>query len=214
MTPPAVTAVDLMRVLPAPFGLAVGDAVLSPAQGGSATRDELETVAARTVQSPRRHAADAAAGRLSTRRSESPGESVGRAVIVWSGFEPPELQLEFRSEGFVDRVDYSWRSVRGIAESDGYDKYLAETPDGDRAASGRREAARGPAPPPMRCASAAGTWPQPWRVKPVVNELRPHGDSTRGRAAGGAARDDAVESAVAPATRETPQYATRHRPIG
>ena len=39
MTSPTVTAVDLMRVLPAPFGLAVGDAVVSPAQGGSATRE-------------------------------------------------------------------------------------------------------------------------------------------------------------------------------
>lgn len=127
MTSPTATAIDLMRLLPGPFGLALGDAVTSSAQDGTATRHELQTVADR--QSNRR--GDMLLTVLLAAvdpRSESPGESVGRAVIIWSGFEPPELQLEFRSEGFVDRVDYSWRSVRGIAESDGYAKYLADTP--------------------------------------------------------------------------------------
>ena len=35
MTSVADTAVSLMRVLPAPFGLAVGDAAISPAQGAA-----------------------------------------------------------------------------------------------------------------------------------------------------------------------------------
>ena len=47
MTSPPVTAVDLMRVLPAPFGLAVGDAVDLAGPGREPPRaDELETVAA------------------------------------------------------------------------------------------------------------------------------------------------------------------------
>lgn len=126
MTSPAHTAVDLMRVLPVPFGLAVGDAVTSPAQAGSVARDQLETIAVSQTNSRGRRPLTIVLGAVDS-RSESPGESVGRAVIIWSGFEPPELQLEFRSEGHLDRVDYGWRGVRALAESDGYAKYEADT---------------------------------------------------------------------------------------
>ncbi|WP_194409396.1 hypothetical protein [Microbacterium cremeum] len=127
LTSAADTAIDLMRVLPPAFGLAVGDAVISPAQGGSVARESLVTLA--ECQEHRR-----GRGRLILLLpmldplAESTGESVSRAVIVWSGFEPPELQVVFRSDGFSDRVDFAWRSVRGIGESDGYGKYLGETP--------------------------------------------------------------------------------------
>jgi len=128
MTSVADTAVSLMRVLPAAFGLAVGDAATSPAQGGTASRYELELAAA-GQPNPRGRALMHLVLATIDPLSESPGESVGRGVIVWSGFEPPELQREFRSEGFTDRADFAWESVQAIAESDGYGKYLAETPE-------------------------------------------------------------------------------------
>lgn len=128
MTSVSDTAVSLMRVLPAPFGLAVGDAAISPAQGAAATLEDLVRAAA-AQPNPRGRALLNLVLDTIDPRSESPGESVGRGVIVWSGFEPPELQREFRSEGFVDRADYAWESVHAIAESDGYGKYLAETPE-------------------------------------------------------------------------------------
>lgn len=126
MTSASDTAVSLMRVLPAPFGLAVGDAAISPVQGGSATLDDLARAAERQAN-PRGRTLLFLLLATVDARSESPGESVGRGVIIWSGFEPPELQREFHAEGFTDRPDYAWQSVRAIAESDGYEKYRAET---------------------------------------------------------------------------------------
>ncbi|WP_214468423.1 hypothetical protein [Microbacterium flavescens] len=128
MTSRSHTAVDLMRVLPAPFGLAVGDAAISPAQGGDV---ELSTL--RELAGSRADSRGSRVLRLTTAaldaRSESVGESVGRGVILWSGFEPPELQVEFRSPGFVDRVDFFWLRAAAIGESDGYDKYVGRTPE-------------------------------------------------------------------------------------
>lgn len=126
LTSAADTAVDLMRVLPPLLGLAVGDAVMSPARGGVVQREALiELIASQEHRRGRARLAlllpmlDGAA--------ESPGESVSRGVIVWSGFEPPVLQLVFRLEGFEDRADFAWPSIRGAGESDGYGKYLGET---------------------------------------------------------------------------------------
>ncbi len=118
ITAPAETAVDLMRVLPAPFALAVGDTVIAPRQVGLVSLAEL--IALADLQINRRGIRQV---RLLLEtvdpRAESVGESIGRAVILWSGFERPELQVEFRTGGITDRVDYAWRSVRAIAESDG-----------------------------------------------------------------------------------------------
>ncbi|WP_295576582.1 hypothetical protein [uncultured Microbacterium sp.] len=117
------TVVDLARVLPPAYALAVADASVSPAwAGGSLDVDALRARA--SEQRMRRGRA-----RLELlwpvidARSESPGESVSRAVILWSGFEEPELQREFRYEGVRDRVDFHFPSVRAIGESDGWGKY-------------------------------------------------------------------------------------------
>jgi hypothetical protein len=128
VTSVAATALDLMRVLPPLYGLAVGDAAISAAQGGITGTDELRALS--RAQCTRRGAARLRL-LLSTvdARAESPGESVSRGVIIWSGFEVPELQVVIRSEGYEDRVDFAWRSVRALAESDGYGKYLGETPE-------------------------------------------------------------------------------------
>ena len=126
VTSPPHTAIDLMRVLPAPFGLAVGDAVVSPVQGGRSSVATLTGIAASGTGSRGRRLLRMLLPMIDP-RSESTGESVGRAVIVWTGFELPELQVVFRSGVHKDRVDYVWPSVRAIAESDGYGKYVGET---------------------------------------------------------------------------------------
>lgn len=116
------TVVDLTRALPPAHALAAGDAVVSPAQGGALQLDELRD---------RAQAQSSTRGRARLRwlwsridgLAESPGESVSRAVIEWSGFETPELQQEFRYEGHLDRADFHFPSVRAVGESDGWGKY-------------------------------------------------------------------------------------------
>lgn len=124
----ADTVVDLARVLPPAESLAVADSAISPTQGGLLTLEQLRALG--DAQQNRR-------GRARLRwtwahadgRSESPAESVSRAVIRWSGFEEPDLQREFRYEGHEDRVDFHFRSCRAIGEADGWQKYRLETPE-------------------------------------------------------------------------------------
>lgn len=67
-------------------------------------------------------------------RSESPGESLSRAVIHEAGFPAPLLQYEFSdSRGFIGRVDFWWPQHNLIGEFDGRIKYqsgrFAGSPD-------------------------------------------------------------------------------------
>lgn len=116
------TVADLARVLAPAKALAATDAVISAAQGGGFTIDELR--ARGSYQRNRRGVRlrewvwEHADG-----RSESPGESVSRAVIVWAGFEQPVLQREFRYEQAVDRTDFFFESCGVVGESDGWGKY-------------------------------------------------------------------------------------------
>lgn len=121
------TVVALARVMPPAQGLAVVDAAISSTQGGG---QQL----ARIVD----HAAEQVARRGRDRMrwlwaradglSESPTESVSRAVVEWSGFERPELQRAFTCEGFLDRGDFFFPSVGAIGESDGWGKYDLRDP--------------------------------------------------------------------------------------
>lgn len=117
----ADTTIDLARVLPPAFGLAVVDAALAT---GVPIAELSELAAAQ--RSRRGHTFVAWACAHGDARSESPGESVSRAVIGWLGFPTPELQVEFRDGGYLDRVDFLWPDAHAVGESDGYDKYLAE----------------------------------------------------------------------------------------
>ncbi|GAB3800042.1 hypothetical protein GCM10028798_13960 [Humibacter antri] len=117
----ADTVLDLARVLPPAFAIAVMDAALRAAAPGVTTSALLER--ART-QSWKRGIRQlewvlAEANPL----AESVAESVGRIVLLWLGFPRPELQIEFHYEGVTDRVDFYWRARRLIGESDGYGKY-------------------------------------------------------------------------------------------
>lgn len=116
------TVVDLCRVLPPAPALAVADAALAAAQGGTLDLDGLRTRAAGQV-SRRGVARLAWIWSRADGRAESPGESVSRAVIGWCGFEEPVLQATFAYEGAHDRVDFLFPSCRAVGESDGWGKY-------------------------------------------------------------------------------------------
>jgi hypothetical protein len=114
------TAVDLCRVLPPAFGLAVADDVArrlgpaSPWMVADLGRAQANRRGVRRLDWVQERTNGAA---------ESAGESVSRAVIEWLGYEVPELQVRFAFEGHDDRVDFFWRARRIIGESDGYGKY-------------------------------------------------------------------------------------------
>ena len=133
------TTTDLARVLPPAQALAVVDAAISAAQGGT-----LQLAALRA------HAAAQASSRGSAQlrrlweqadgRAESPAESVSRAVIAWCGYEEPELQHEFHYDGVDDRVDFLFPSVGAVGEADGWGKY--DLADPERAATHLRDEKR------------------------------------------------------------------------
>jgi hypothetical protein len=110
---------DLARVLPPAFGLAVGDAA----------------VRARRLESPRlveraalqrnpngRKRLDWVIERIDA-RAESVVESVSRAVAEWCGFPQPALQREHRVAGRLYRSDFCWPEHKVIGEADGWSKY-------------------------------------------------------------------------------------------
>ena len=122
------TIVDLARVAQPAHALAMTDAAISPVQGGGAVLGDL--IERAEDQRNRR-------GRARMRwvlenadaRAESPPESVSRAVMLWSGYEKPELQREFSYDGFRDRSDFYFPSCRAIGEVDGWSKYELEEPE-------------------------------------------------------------------------------------
>lgn len=123
------TVVDLVRVLPPAQALAVVDAALSTIQGGGQhALDEYRNRCSRRI-SQRGVATARWVWDNADARSESPTESVSRAVIGWCGFEAPELQREFSYEGARDRADFHFPSAQVIGEADGWGKYQLDDPD-------------------------------------------------------------------------------------
>lgn len=167
------TVVDLVRVLPPAQGLAVADAAISPAQQGVAELAELRELA--SAQINRRGCA-----RLrwvwahADARSESPAESVSRAVMGWCGFERPELQKEFHYDGFEDRVDFFFPSCHAIGEADGWGKYNLDNPS--KAAEHLRDEKRRED-RLRRHAHPFGRWDlaDAWQVEPLARALRSAG---------------------------------------
>jgi hypothetical protein len=121
---PLDIVVDLARALPPALGLAVADAALFHRlvdDGKNLTERLSERI------DPRRRARAEWVCRRADAASESPGESISRAVIEWCGFAPPALQAVFRNEGREDRSDFFWPAARVIGEFDGAIKYDADT---------------------------------------------------------------------------------------
>jgi hypothetical protein len=119
------TALDLMRVLPPAFALAVGDAAARhPVDPCSS--DDLRAIAGTQTNRRGRARLEWAFQRIDP-RAESVAESVSRAVIEWCGYPAPVLQQRFHYEGVEDRSDFYFPEERVIGESDGYGKYLSDT---------------------------------------------------------------------------------------
>ena len=116
------TTVDLARVLPPAFALAVVDAAIAPAQGGTLTSELLQHHAS-AQQNQRGVAQLRWLWGHADPRSESTGESISRAVIEWCGFPTPVLQITFHYDGCTDRVDFLFEATKTIGESDGWVKY-------------------------------------------------------------------------------------------
>ena len=114
------TAVDVARSVPPIEGLAYVDALLRRARVPNT--DELRAINESRKTSRGRRIARWALERA-TGVPESPLESLSLGVIEAAGFELPELQVEFRLDGHVDRADFFWRSRGIIGEADGQIKY-------------------------------------------------------------------------------------------
>lgn len=116
----ARTTVDLARLLPYEWGVAVCDAALRL----GLTRAELADGVGRHHRLrglPRaRMAAQFADG-----RAESPAESISRVQLDLAGLPAPELQYEvYDDDGvFVARADFGWPELRLVGEVDGKWKY-------------------------------------------------------------------------------------------
>ncbi|MFS0868215.1 hypothetical protein AB3M83_12885 [Microbacterium sp. 179-B 1A2 NHS] len=122
------TVVALARVLPPAHALAVTDAAVSSVQGGTLTVGALQQrLAAGSTSRGHRRARQVLC--QTDGMSESPGESVSRAVIAWCGFETPILQQSFTYEGREARVDFFFPASHAIGESDGWGKYELERPE-------------------------------------------------------------------------------------
>ncbi|WP_130866390.1 type IV toxin-antitoxin system AbiEi family antitoxin domain-containing protein [Acidipropionibacterium timonense] len=125
VTTPERTAVDMAREYGFSVGVMSADWVLR--QGRS------REVMARVVERGRRRPGNATARRVvafADARSESPGESMMRALLVQFGCPAPTLQLEVRDahDEFIARTDFGWEQHRVVGEYDGKGKYgpLAE----------------------------------------------------------------------------------------
>jgi hypothetical protein len=125
----ADTVLDLGRVLPPAFGLAVADAALHHGEVS------VESLRGRFAVQRARRGSRQIAWMLSEADplAESVTESISRAVIGWLGYERPELQVKFRYEGVDDRVDFYWRRRRTIGEADGFGKYDAGDTESSKA---------------------------------------------------------------------------------
>jgi hypothetical protein len=117
----ADTVLDLGRILPPAFALAVADAALRRADDSVTASALLERARSQRWRRGIRQLEWVLEN--TDPLAESAAESVGRATIGWLGYAQPELQVEFSYEGAHDRVDFYWRRQRVIGESDGYGKY-------------------------------------------------------------------------------------------
>ncbi|HYJ50553.1 MAG TPA: hypothetical protein VEX12_11610 [Microbacterium sp.] len=120
VTSAADTVIDLARSRHGAIALAVADAAMRA--------DPLLTVEALVAENERRsNSRGRRRARWALHRAtpvaETVLESVSRAAIEWLGFEEPELQVEFRTDGFTDRVDMWWKEGRVVGEADGDLKY-------------------------------------------------------------------------------------------
>lgn len=120
MTSVVDTAVDISRARNGALALAIADAALRSEPSAS-----VEALVARNESRLNKRGRRLARWPLhrATAVAETALESVSRAVIEWLGFDEPELQKEFRTDGVLDRCDMWWEGAGVIGEADGELKY-------------------------------------------------------------------------------------------
>jgi Transcriptional regulator, AbiEi antitoxin/Protein of unknown function (DUF559) len=116
----ARTVVDLARTSPFPAGVVVADSAL---RRGVISKADLRAVMTACERWPGIERAREVVA-FSDAKSESPLESISRAVFHKFGLPAPELQVWVGDEtDLIARSDFLWRAHRTIAESDGAMKY-------------------------------------------------------------------------------------------
>ncbi|WP_157005208.1 hypothetical protein [Microbacterium trichothecenolyticum] len=134
----AECAVDLARARHPAIGLAVADSALR--LDSALDRAGVERLNEARASTRGRRLARWPLSRA-TSSSETPFESVSRAVIEWLGYPAPELQrTSMSSSGIEDRADFAWPIESVLAEADGDLKYDGRF--GDPRTLLRRQAAR------------------------------------------------------------------------
>jgi len=119
LTTAARTVVDLARTSPFRAGVVAADSALHQRL---ATKDELLSVLEFCARwRGTSVAADVIA--FADARSESPLESIARAVFRDGGLPAPKLQALIGTAEDVARVDFFWKKYRTIVEVDGAIKY-------------------------------------------------------------------------------------------
>jgi len=119
LTTAARTVVDLARTMPFRAGVVAADSALHQRL---ATKEELLSVLDFCTQwRGTSVAADVIA--FADGRSESPLESIARAVFRDADLPPPKLQALIGTAEDVARVDFFWDKYRTIVEVDGAIKY-------------------------------------------------------------------------------------------
>lgn len=120
----ARTVVDCARLLTARQALVVADSALRRGLPHDALDPALERAqGARGIRRAREVL------RLADARSESPGESLLRLVVLQSGLPVPELQIPVDTSLGLRYVDLGWSELRVAVEFDGRTKY-ASSPHG------------------------------------------------------------------------------------
>lgn len=60
-------------------------------------------------------------------RSQSPGESWSRAIMIQNGFPAPNLQVPFYDDrGLIGYPDFDWEEFKLLGEFDGFEKYSSQ----------------------------------------------------------------------------------------
>jgi predicted transcriptional regulator of viral defense system/very-short-patch-repair endonuclease len=119
VTTVARTVIDLARMLPFGGGVVVADSALHRKR---ASKEDLRAVLRDCAQwRGSRRAAETV--EFADRRSESPLESLARALFHEHGLPAPQLQVTLGGSDPIGRVDFYWPDFRTVVEVDGALKY-------------------------------------------------------------------------------------------
>jgi hypothetical protein len=122
VVPPEIAAVETSLWSSFILALQVMDALLRAKKPFDVSRqDLLAVVDAWPVKVQAKRARRVLS--LADARAESPMESMVRAIFILYGFEPPEIQTEFRDAAGEMRVDFYWPALRLVVEYDGEGKW-------------------------------------------------------------------------------------------